>query len=328
MKVFLTGGTGFLGSHIAEQLSQQGHSVRALVRKTSDTRFLRTLENVDLVEGAVDQAGALERAMNGVDGVLHVAGVVKAKSPAEFHQVNAVGTRHMLEAAKKQSGSLSRFVLVSSLAVVGPSRDGKPVSNDAPPNPVTHYGRSKLAAERFARAAKDELPLTIIRPPLIYGPRDRECLAFFQAVKLGILPYMGSTARGVSAIYGADCAAACIAALTKEVPSGSAYFVEDGKTETLGELVGHIEQAMGKRAWLRVPIPRKLLSTAAFGSELFGKLTDQAVMLTRDKCNELYAPHWVCDSTATQHALGWAPKMPFDRGARVTADWYRENGWL
>ncbi len=328
MKVFLTGGTGFLGSHIAEQLSQQGHEVRALVRATSDTKFLETLDNVELFEGAMDDQQRLSQAIAGVDGVLHVAGVVKAKSPAEFHRVNAVGTRLMLEAAKEHKAQLKRFVLVSSLAVIGPSRDGQPVAGDAPPNPVTHYGRSKLAAERFARAAKDELPITIIRPPLIYGPRDRECFAFFQAVKLGVLPYMGSTARGVSAIYAADCAAACIAALTKDVPSGSAYFVEDGKTETLGELVGHIEQAMGKRAWLRFPIPRRVLATAALGTELVGKVTDKAVMLTRDKCNELYAPHWVCDSSETRRDLDWTPKMSFDRGARVTADWYREHGWL
>jgi len=202
------------------------------------------------------------------------------------------------------------------------------VRGDAAPNPVTHYGRSKLAAERAALAAKDELPITIIRPPLIYGPRDRECFAFFNAVNLGVLPYMGSTARGFSAIYAPDCAAACIAAIDKDVPSGSAYFVEDGKTETLGELVGHIENAMGKRAWLRFPIPRRVLSTVALGSELYGKFSKKAVMLTRDKCNELYAPHWVCDSVETQRDLDWQPKVSFDRGARITAEWYRQNGWL
>ncbi|MEN9577686.1 MAG: hypothetical protein RJA70_695 [Pseudomonadota bacterium] len=328
MKVLLTGGSGFLGSHIAELLSARGVDVRALVRRSSDTSFLKTLPGVELFDAALGDASKLADAMVGVDAVIHSAGVVKARNPAEFHEVNAAGTAQLLDAAKKNAPNLKRFVLVSSLAVVGPSKDGKPVAADALPNPVTHYGRSKLAAERAARANKDALPITIVRPPLIYGPRDKEVFVFFQAVKLGILPYMGSTARGMSAIYASDCAEACIAALDKEVASGSAYFVEDGQTETLGELVGHVEQAMGKRAWVRIPIPRRALQIAAMGSEVFGKLSDKAVMLTRDKCNELYAPHWVCDSSETQRDLGWKPKVPFATGARITADWYRKNRWL
>ena len=153
-------------------------------------------------------------------------------------------------------------------------------------------------------------------------------MAFFQSVKYGVLPYMGSTARGISMIFAADCAAACIAALDADVPSGSAYDLEDGSTLTLGELVRHIESSMGKRAWFRFPVPRRVLEAAALGAEIFGKATDRAMMLTRDKCNELYAPHWVCDSSDARRDLGWEPKVTFDRGARITAEWYRREGWL
>lgn len=327
MKVFLTGGSGFLGSHIAEQLSEAGTQVRAMVRSSSNTSFLSRLPNVELVSANIRDLDSLTAAMEGTTHVIHSAGLVKAKSPAEFHRVNAAGTINLLEAAKRH-GAMQRFVLVSSLAVCGPSKDGKPLPSSTAPNPVTHYGRSKLAAERAALAMKDELPITILRPPLIYGPRDQEVYAFFKAVKYGVLPYMGSTARGVSAVYAVDCALACIAALRADVPSGSCYCVEDGHTQTLGELVAQIEAALGKRAWLRVPVPRRLLEMAAAGSEFFGKATEQAVMLTRDKCNELYAPHWVCDASETRRDLGWAPKVPFDRGARITAEWYRREGWL
>lgn len=327
MKVFLTGGSGFLGSHIAEQLSEAGIPVRALVRSSSNTSFLSRLPRAELVSASLRDLDSLTRAIEGSTHIIHSAGLVKAKSPAEFHRVNAAGTINLLEAAKR-CGGLERFVLVSSLAVCGPSADGKPLPPNAPPNPVTHYGRSKLAAERAALAMKDELPITILRPPLIYGPRDREVFAFFKAVKYGVLPYMGSTARGVSAIYATDCALACIAALSAKVKSGSTYSIEDGHTLTLGELVEQIEAALGKRAWIRVPVPRKLLEVAAVGSEFFGKATEQAVMLTRDKCNELYAPHWVCDASETRRDLGWTPKVPFDRGARITAEWYRREGWL
>jgi 2-alkyl-3-oxoalkanoate reductase len=326
MTTLLTGGSGFLGSHIAELLSARGEPVKALVRSTSDTKLLQRLPGVELVNASFDDVASLGRALTGVKRVIHSAGLVKAKNE-EFHRINAQGTINLLQAVRTHGG-IDRMVHVSSLSVSGPSTDGKPVAVGATPNPVTHYGRSKLAAERACLAAKGDVQVTIIRPPLIYGPRDRECFAFFKAVGLGVLPYMGSMDRGFSAIYAADCAAACVAAAFKAVPSGSVYFVEDGTTQTLGQLIGHIENAMGRRAWLRIPVPRRALELAAFGSELFGKFTDQAMMLTRDKCNELYAAHWICDGSETRRELDWEPQMPFDRGAKVTLDWYRAERWL
>jgi nucleoside-diphosphate-sugar epimerase len=327
MTVLLTGGSGFLGSHIAEQLAESDVPVRALVRRSSDTRLLSGLRNVELVTAALDDPKSLDAALDGVTRVIHSAGLVKARSAAEFHRVNSAGAINLLEAAKRQGG-IERFVLVSSLAAVGPTTDGRAAPADAPPQPVTHYGRSKLAAERAAIALRNEVPITIIRPPVIYGPRDREVFAFFQSVKFGVLPYMGSTARGISIIFASDCAAACVRALDAEVPSGSIYFVDDGETQTLAELIAHIEVAMAKRAWVRFPVPRRVLATVALGIEAFGKVTNRAVMLTRDKCNELYAPHWVSDSTDARRDLGWESKVPFDRGARITAEWYRREGWL
>ncbi len=326
--ILLTGGSGFLGSHIAEQLDQRGTEVRALVRPTSDTRFLEGLRNVTLVHGALNDTSSLLAATEGVDGVIHAAGLVKAKSPDDFYRTNEQGTSNLLEAIKTNAPDIERFVLVSSLTVMGPSGDGRPVPEGGAPNPVTHYGRSKLAAEKAARAETHALPVTIIRPPMIYGPRDREILPFFKSVKLGVLPLTGSPTSVLSAIFAADCAAACIKALEAKVPSGSAYFVEDGHRDTLAGLIGHIENALGRRAWLRIPVPRFLMFGAALGSELYGRVMGRAVMLTRDKLNELLAPHWVCDSGAAQAELGWEPRISFEEGARITGEWYRREGWL
>ncbi len=328
MTILLTGGSGFLGSHIAEQLSTQGRAVRALVRSTSDTSFLETLKNVELFEGAVGDAKSLERAVDGATAIIHSAGLVKAKRPEDFTATNTTGTCKLLEAAEKHGKDLRRFVLVSSLAAAGPSADGSPVPTSAVPNPVTHYGRSKLAAERAALAVKDLLPITIIRPPAIYGPRDREILAFFKAVKTGIIPSLGSDDNTLSMIYGADCASACIAAADADVPSGSVFFVEDGRTYTVPDMLSEIERALGTRAWLKFSIPRPVVKSAAFMSEMWGKATNSAMMLTRDKCNELFAPHWVCDGDTARSELDWQPKVQFEEGARLTAQWYRDAGWL
>jgi nucleoside-diphosphate-sugar epimerase len=328
MTVLLTGGSGFLGSHIAEQLSQAGIGVRALVRRTSDTRFLRTLPGVELADAALDDAAGLGRAVEGVEAVIHSAGLVKARDEAEFMAVNAGGTEKLLEAARGAKTSLRRFVLVSSLTAMGPSnQQGAPVSPDDPPRPVTAYGRSKRAAERAALGLRDELPITILRPPAIYGPRDREILTFFQAIAWGVLPYMGSVKNKLSIIYGPDAARACIAAISAEVPSGSAYFLDDGDVYTFEDLFRAVEDALGKRAWLRIPLPRRLVETVARGSELYGKVRKQAVMLTVDKCRELFE-QWVTNSSAAQAALGWKPQVKIPEGTQLTATWYRQQGWL
>jgi nucleoside-diphosphate-sugar epimerase len=328
MTILLTGGSGFLGSHVAEQLSQAGRSVRALVRKSSDTSFLRSLPGVELAYGGVEDRASVLEAAKGVTGIVHAAGLVKARSADEFMHVNRGGTENLLEGALQNRDTLKRFVLISSLAALRPSdMSGGAIPEDCEPRPVTSYGRSKLAAERAALSKKDQIPLTIVRPPAIYGPRDREILAFFKSIKLGVLPLLGSSQNRLSMIYGADCGAACIAALDADTPSGSAYHIDDGAVHTMEELIMLTENAMAQRARLRLQLPRKLVETAALGSELFGRVSGRAVMFTRDKCNELFE-QWVCDGARARRELGWAPKVSFEEGIRLTAEWYRKAGWL
>ncbi|MCC6213785.1 MAG: NAD-dependent epimerase/dehydratase family protein [Polyangiaceae bacterium] len=328
MTVLVTGGSGFLGSHIVEQLSRAGRPVRALVRKTSDTRFLRSLPGVELAEGAVEDRDSFVRAAAGVTAIVHSAGLVKARSPEEFDRVNVGGTENALEAARAATSTLRRFVLVSSLAAAGPSDEqGNPVKVGAETAPVTHYGRSKRRGERKALEARAELPITVIRPPTIYGPRDQELLAAFKSVRARVMPYFGSTASRLSMIHGTDCAAACVAAIDADVPSGSVYFVDDGAVHTFADVASGIEGALGVRAWLRFPIPRVVVEAVALGAEQYGKLTDRAVMLTRDKCNELFG-QWVCDADPARAELGWSARYSLVDGLRETAEWYRANDWL
>jgi nucleoside-diphosphate-sugar epimerase len=328
MKVLVTGASGFLGSHVAEQLSKSGHAVRALVRKSSKVDFLKGLDGVELAYGAVEDAAAVTEAVKGVDAIVHSAGLVKARSPEEFHATNVEGTRNLLEAATKNAKGLKRFVFVSSLAAVGPSHDGTPVDGTQQTSPVTHYGRSKAEAERLVLAAKDQLPVVVLRPAAIYGPRDQEIFAFFQAVHRGVLPTVGKGDSTMSMIYGADAAEACIKAIDADVPSGSTYFLDDGEPHNFRAMIEQVEEALGKKAMLRLNLPMPVIYLAAVSSELYGKLSNKAVMLTRDKVNEIRQPHWVCSSEKTRRDLGWEPKTDLREGTRVTARWYRDNGWL
>jgi 2-alkyl-3-oxoalkanoate reductase len=329
MRVLVTGGSGFVGSYLCEQLAAQGHTVRALVRPTSDRSGLGGLPGIEFALGQVERREGLGEALKACDAVIHCAGLVKARTPQEFFDVNAEGTKNLLEAAIA-AGGVQRFVFVSSLAAIGPSVDGRPVPDDAPPNPVTQYGRSKLAGEQAVLAAKGRIPVTVIRPPMVYGPRDRETLAFFTAISRGTLPILGDGQNTLSVIFGADCAAACVLAALQPAgaPSGRAYFVEDGNVYVWKQALEEVEAALGKRAFLRAGVPMFALKAAAAGSQLWGKITNTAQMLTLDKVNELEQPHWVCSGEGARRDLGWMPKVQWKEGVRLAAAWYREKGWL
>jgi len=325
VKVLITGASGFLGSHLAEHLRDEGHEVRAVVRRTSKTGFLESI-GAELHVASLETGEGLDEALEGVDAVVHGAAIVKARSAQEFHDVNAGGTERVLDAVRRHRPDVRRFVLVSSLAAHGFGTNGDPRPLEADPDPVTHYGKSKLAAERVVLEAKDEIPVTIFRPPAIYGPRDQEMFAFFQIVNRRVVTFLGSGENRLSLIYAPDCARAIYAALSKEHPSGRVYFVEDGRFYTQREFAEHVERALGKKT-LKLSVPIGVVSAAAVGSELWGKLSNRAMMLTRDKVNELREQQ-VCRGDEIRDELGWEPEVQLDEGARVTADWYREKGWL
>jgi len=194
--------------------------------------------------------------------------------------------------------------------------------------PCTAYGRSKLAGERAVLASKDTLHVVVLRPGAIYGPRDVEILDAFKSVNRGLMPLVaGGRALG-SFVWGPDCAAACIRAFEADVPSGSTYFVDDGGTPvTQRELLEMIEDALGRRALVRMSLPKGLLKSVAFGVEAFGKASGKAVMLTREKADMLLQD-LICESSQAQADLGWKPEVQLRDGVRRAVHWYRENGWL
>lgn len=324
MKVLVTGGSGFLGSWVCQLLSERGDSVRALVRKSSNRKFLETLKNVELPEGGVDDAGAVEEAAKGCAAIVHCAGLVKARNEDELRATNVEGTRNIVNAAKKAK---ARLVHVSSLEAAGPSQDGRPVPDDQE-RPITAYGRSKLDAEKLVLAAKDEIHGVILRPGAIYGPRDQEILEAFKTVSRGLAANVaGGRALG-SFIYASDCAEACVIAIDAKVPSGSVYFVEDGAGAIdQKQVMEDIAKALDKKFVLKPSLPAGALRVVARGVQAWGKLRDKPVMLTPEKANMLLH-HFVCSAERTRKDLGWAAKVPWSEGVGRTARWYRENGWL
>lgn len=329
MKFLVTGATGFLGSHIAEQLAREGHTVRVLARRTSDRSFLRGLE-IEEALGDITQPDTLPAAVAGVDAVVHAAGLVKARSAAEFNSVNAEGTANLLSALASAE-STPRFVLISSLAAHGPSEDGRPRPLDAPATPVTAYGRSKLMAEEMVRAwagNPDRVGAVIIRPPVIYGPRDRELLPFFRLARWRLAPLLGDGTNTISCVYVEDAArAVALAATASDEAPIATYTLDDGAIYTWRELLASVEQAIGRKA-LRITSPPWAFTAAAFLSETYGRLRRQAVIFTRDKVKEMRQRHWVCSHDEISRDLGWTPRVTLKQGAALTAAWYRQHRWL
>ena len=327
MKVFVTGGTGFLGSHVVEQLVAGGHEVVALVRKNSNRTFLSTLANVALVEGSVEDRASLDRGVAGVDAVVHSAGLVKARSEAAFFACNRQGTLNLLEAVREHAPKLQRFVHVSSLEACGPSFDRSPVPSEQE-QPVTAYGRSKLDAEKAVLTCKDVFPVVVLRPAAIYGPRDVEFLEAFKAARKRQWPVIGNGEMLGCYTYAPDCARACIQAITADIPSGNIYFVDDGEPLAMARAMGDmLHEALGTSPLLRFGIPFPVLRMASLGVEAYGKVRNKPVMLTREKVAML-SHHWVCDSSKTKSDLNWSPEVRLGEGLRRTAQWYEEQGWL
>jgi dihydroflavonol-4-reductase len=325
-RVLVTGANGFVGSHLVETLLERGHGVRAQVRRTSDLSFLNHLQP-ELAYGDLRQPESLPQLVSDRQIVYHVGGITKANSPAQFYAVNQVGTRNLLEAVAGAGPNLERFVYVSSQAAVGPNRSGNPKSEDEPPRPITPYGRSKLGGEEEVRRFQGKIPFTIIRPPAIYGPRDRDILPFFRSIERGIKPLFGFGKTYISVIYVKDLVEAIIAASFNEMAVGQTYFIAERRAYLWKEAFDIMAEVMGTRA-VTVRIPKMVLFAMAFLSEGLAKISGKLPALSIHKSKDLTQRYWVCDVSRAKRDLGWEARYDFRKGVAETVKWYRDKGWL
>jgi len=321
MKALVTGATGFIGSSLVRELVKRDYEVTCLARKTSNLRYLEGLA-VSIVYGDCTDRDSLRQISEPFSYVFHLAGLTKTKKEDDFFAVNAKGTENLLNALSANGQPVKRFLYMSSLAAAGPSCEGAPIDETAEPRPVSVYGASKLKGEQVTMAHKDRMPVSVIRPPAVYGPRDRDFFLFFKMVRRGFYPYWGKCYY--SLLYVDDLVHGLITAAESNEAAGKIYFLSDGRIYSNDDVVYEIMQAMDTKA-VRLRIPAPLMNLFAKISE---RLADGATIINSDKLREIKHRHWTCNSKKAENDLGFAPKVTLKEGIKWTADWYKIHKWL
>ena len=320
VRVAITGATGFVGGHLANVLLARGDEVKALARTPAPAL---AEAGAVVISGSLDDVTALRRLVEGAEVVHHVGGAIAARSEADLMRVNAEGTARLADVAR--AVGVRRLVYVSSIAVSGPSEPGNPLIEAGAARPVTPYGRSKQAGEEAVVASG--VRYTIVRPPVVYGPRDKALLRLFRLARRGFAPLLGDGSQELSLIFAADLARALLAASSSPMAEGRTYHTAHPEVVTQRELVQAIGRALGRTARtfaLPPPVVRTLLALSGAAARVSGRVT----FLEPSKAPEFLAPAWTCASDALAQDVGWHAAVGLREGLEETARWYREAGWL
>lgn len=321
----ITGGSGFLAFHVIEEALKQGYEVHVSIRPSSSTAHLKALDityikiNFSDVNAIKDQ---LEKEQ--YNYVIHTAGTTKAANQQEYNKVNATYTSNLAQAASTANIPLKKFVFVSSLAAIGPAGESEIIHEKKAMRPVTGYGKSKMLAEEMLLGIED-LPLIIIRPTAVYGPRERDLLIVLKAIVRGLEPYIGNKPQQLSFIYVKDLAKLMVDALHSPV-TGMVYNISDGKVYDKFALATITKKIMGNKT-LRFHLPVFVVNMLAGLLEAASIVSKKTPALNRDKINELTAS-WACSIDAAKQDLNFLPQYDLQSGLQETLQWYKVNKWI
>ena len=308
--VALTGGTGFVGGAIAHHLSRSGYRLRLLVRRPGAPGLPA---DAVTVPGSLGDRNSLSRLLEGAEAVVHAAGAIKAIDAEEFLRVNRDGAAAIAEEALR--AGIERFVLISSIAARSPL--------------VSLYAGSKRAGESEVLGRLGPTVVAILRPPVVYGPGDRETLPLFRAARFGFFPVLGPPEARLSFIHVADIAAAVAAVIAARKQPAGVFETDDGTAGGYGwsEISAALGAAVG-RAPRQIPVPAPVLRLAGCAALALARVTGRPPMLRPDKVNELRHPDWACRDSRLTEATGWRPRFALADGFRDTVAWYRARGLL
>ncbi len=315
--ILVTGGTGFIGSHVLDRLAASGEPVRALVRRKTSLP-----DGVEAIHADLETGAGVTEAVRGASAIIHIAGATKAVRPDDYYRGNVRTTESLARAA---AGRGIRFVLVSSIAACGPCAAEKPLDEQCIPAPVSHYGKSKLEAERAVLALLPDA--VIVRPPVVYGPRDTGVYGILKSISRGVAPQIAGGERWLSMVYVDDLVDGLLAAAQTPQAAGRTYFVSHPEAVTWSSLSGAAARIMGRKLRIvRIPVPAAY--ALAWFAENCALLTRKPGFLSREKILEATRSRWVCDPARASAELGVESRTSLVAGLSRTLAWYKEAGWL
>ena len=322
---FVTGGTGFIGSHLVEELQRQGYDeIRCLIR--SEPKWLDGLDVVEVRADLFDD-DAIAEAVRGVDHVYHVGGVTRATDWETFERSNVRATMNLIQIVERENPGVQRLLVTSSLAAVGHCRSGI-ATEESPLKPVSRYGRSKAMMEQEIGRTSTSVPITIIRPPAVYGPRESDIFTFFRAVKRGICPIVGPPHEAVlSLVHVSDVVRGMVDAAESPDTRGQTYFVGSETFYSWSDVKQATTSAIGHGA-LTVAIPPALVTPVGVAAELIGRIAGRYPALNREKAREIKHTCKKCAVDKAKRHFGYEQQMSLADGINDTIKWYVRNGWL
>lgn len=326
-RVLITGASGFVGYHLIQAALNAGLEVHGAIRRSSDVSHLSGLD-VQFVYPDYSDAAKLQKDLEEgqYNYIIHAAGVTRAKNEAEYNKINAGYTDMLAQAASAATIPLSKFVFISSLAAMGPTfyEDTQPITELSEARPVTNYGKSKLLAERYL-AERKELPLVVLRPTAVYGPREKDIYIMFKTLKSGLEPYIGTKGQWLSFIYAKDLANVAIRSLA--IPGDHiAYNISDGNIYERYELANLTKKILGKKT-LKFHVPLGVVKALSGILELTAS-KGKTPVLNNEKLAELTAENWNCSIEKLKKDMGYVPAYDLKKGLEETLQWYQSNNWL
>jgi dihydroflavonol-4-reductase len=322
----VTGANGFIGSHLVDQLLSSGCIVHGLVRESSNLKWLDAskvhLHRVDLARPDF-RVPALEE----LDFVFHCAGLTKAKSRSGYFQVNTTACSNLYEQCKERGRRIKGIVHLSSLAATGPSPKGSLVDEITTCKPVTFYGQSKLAGEKIAMKYSQSLPITIIRPPVVYGPREENFFTFLKLIKKGWGLQIGRADKELSLIYVSDLVEAMLKASDSSKQEGQSYFVTDGNVYIWEEIAKKCARIMNVHV-KTLQVPEELLVPVALFFEALSCFSTKPALFDRQRMIDISQSSWAASPEKFFKSFSFKPKFELGRGLTETINWCKQEKWL
>lgn len=322
----VTGASGFVGSNVVDKLLAEGHEVRCILRGSSSTRWLEN-KPVEIFDCGLFDKEALKKILKDADYLFHIAGVVKAKDEKDYLKGNVETTRVLLDVLCEVNPDIQKVVVVSSLTACGPSLDGKPVTEETPEHPITRYGKSKYAQEQLAKKYMDKLPITIIRPPAVFGERDTEIYLFFKMYKQGLMGLIGLDKKELSLVHVEDLVNGIFLSAISEKAIGQTYFIGTEQYYDWEQIGKVSHRAIGKKAFT-IKIPHFLVYTVAAVAQFLALFSSRAATFNLEKARDFVQKAWTCDVSKAVRDLGYHQTVSLEEGIKRTVDWYREMKWL